>query len=158
MRVLKADKQMTWRSHLQISNKIEACNDRRTQDYGPPSRRILFLDDEPMILRVTARLLDKLGYESEVSTSGVETLARFRHAQESDEPFDAVILDLTAPGDMGGLEVLRELKKLNPKTRAILASDYSEDRNYSVLGFSGQLRKPFMVSDVQRVLRKVLSQ
>lgn len=141
---------------MQASNEIETS--RITNCGQPPTgQRVLVLDDEPMILRVTTRLLDKLGYTCEVSTSGEETLARFRAAQESNEPFDAVILDLSVPGGMGGLEVLRELKKLNPRTRAILASGYSDEQNYTVLGFSGQLKKPFMVSDLQRVLRKVLN-
>ena len=70
----------------------------------------------------------------------------------------AIHIDLTVPGGLGGRETIRELAKLDPDVRAIVASGYVDD---SVLadphaaGFAGVLTKPFTIGDLDSTLRMV---
>ncbi|MFC2038635.1 ATP-binding protein [Chloroflexota bacterium] len=68
--------------------------------------RILIMDDEEMILSLLDRMLRSAGYEVEVSREGAEAIQKYLDAKESEKPFDAVILDLTVPGGMGGEYVI----------------------------------------------------
>ena len=76
---------------------------------------------------------------------------------ENGEPYDAVILDLTVPGGMGGKEAITELKKLDPNVRAIASSGYSDDAviaNFRQFGFKESLPKPYSISALLSVLEK----
>ena len=54
-------------------------------------------------------------------------LARYKAAWERRAPFDLVIMDLTIPGGMGGVEGIKELLAFDPKAKAIVSSGYSND-------------------------------
>jgi DNA-binding NarL/FixJ family response regulator len=70
-----------------------------------------------------------------------------------------VILDLTVPGGMGGLQTLEQLRNLNPKVKAIVCSGYSNDAvlsNYRAYGFVGMVSKPYETTDLAMALERVL--
>ena len=70
-----------------------------------------------------------------------------------------VILDLTVPGGMGGLETIKELLKIDPDVKAIASSGYSSDlvmSRYGKYGFSGVLGKPYVIRELTRAVHKVL--
>jgi len=64
--------------------------------------RILVMDDERMVRELLEVMLNRLGYEAKFASDGGEAIEMFVKAQESGQGFDAVILDLTVPGGMGG--------------------------------------------------------
>ena len=68
--------------------------------------RILVMDDEAAVRRLIARLLRPLGYEVVEAGDGKEAVARYAEALAAGRPFDALIIDLTIPGAMGGVETL----------------------------------------------------
>ncbi len=73
--------------------------------------------------------------------------------------FDAVVLDLTIPGGMGGLETLRRLRVLDPDVRAIVASGYSDDPVMAEPqrhGFRGVVPKPFGIRQLGEALHRLL--
>jgi len=83
----------------------------------------------------------------------------YRQAHEAGRPFDAVIMDLTVPGRIGGLEAIRRLRELDPAVRAIVSSGYSDDpvmADYARYGFCGVLSKPYRAADLATVLAQVL--
>lgn len=108
--------------------------------------RILLLEDQDIISRGVSRLLKRAGFEVTCTEEGTQTLSRFEQAQQTPKPFDLLILDMTIPAGMGGLEVIRHLQDKYPRVRAIVSSGYSDDpvmadpANY---GFCGVLPKPF---------------
>jgi PAS domain S-box-containing protein len=116
---------------------------------------VLVMDDEPAIRMVSAGMLTHLGFTSETVADGREALKRYQAAMQRGRPFDAVILDLTVPGGMGGIEAVRGLLDLDPSARVIVASGYSSDAvfaEYGGHGFCGCLTKPFELSRLQEAL------
>jgi PAS domain S-box-containing protein len=121
--------------------------------------RILLMDDEPVVRQVVSRMLTALGYEVSTAAEGSTALTLYREAMTGGTPFDAVILDLTVPGGMGGAEAIGLLRTMDPDVKAIVSSGYSSDpvmSNYRAHGFSGVIAKPFRASDLSSVLRSVL--
>ena len=71
--------------------------------------RILVMDDEASLRKMVGRMLKNLGYESEFAKDGAETIEMYKEAKEAEKPYDAVILDLTIPGGMGGKEAIKQI-------------------------------------------------
>jgi len=122
--------------------------------------RILVMDDEEMVRSVAGAILRQLGYQVEFAGDGAEAVRLYKMALDASEPFDAVIMDLTVPGGMGGREALRELLAIDPQTRAIVSSGYSDDpimSGYKDYGFTDVIPKPYSSAALSRVLHKVLT-
>lgn len=137
--------------------------DEEAADSGPTSpaekSRILVMDDDPMIRLTATRLLQHLGHTVTAVENGTATLQAFEKARSSGEPFDLVILDLTIPGHKGGVEVCRELRELDAEIPILVSSGYSQDAvmsNPAQHGFSGVIRKPYTVRELDVCLRRVL--
>jgi len=125
------------------------------------SGRILIMDDEDMIRDIASEILELKGYFVEGCVDGREAVERFRSARERNAPFDAVILDLTVPGGMGGMKAAAHLLEIDPDAVLIVTSGYSNDpvvANYRQYGFSGVVSKPFdaagLAREVARLIRK----
>lgn len=87
---------------------------------APPGRRVLVVDDEPMVLDVLTRYLRRQGLEAIPAGDGREALRLFSQA-----PCDLVISDLRMPG-MDGLQLLHAIKGLNPRVPFIFISGYGD--------------------------------
>ncbi|HVS53733.1 MAG TPA: PAS domain-containing protein [Opitutaceae bacterium] len=121
--------------------------------------RVLFMDDDPKISALTATMLQSLDYKFDLAKNGDEAIALYKRYQNIGRPYDAVIMDLTVVGGMGGEECFQELRKLDPEVRAIVASGYDNDdmaRQFLDKGFCGYLTKPYRVTDLGKVLKTVL--
>ncbi len=123
-------------------------------------KSILIMDDDPNVLQLLTESLRYLGHETETATDGKEALAKYRQALENGRPFDAVIMDLTIPGGMGGKEALTRLLELDPRAKVIVSSGYSKDdtiTNYKRYGFCASLPKPYKLEILNSVLLNVFS-
>ena len=123
--------------------------------------KILFMDDEELIRDLANEILSLMGYEVVLVRDGEEAIAWYKEAQESSAPFDAVIMDLTVPGGMGGYEAMNILRKIDPNVRAIVSSGYSTDpvmADYKKYGFKGIVPKPYTVKDLAEILHKVMAE
>ena len=124
------------------------------------SGHILLMDDEIVILKTTGALLARLGYTVETAMDGTEAVAKFRTAREKGGAFDAIILDLTIQGGLGGKETAQKLLALDPKARIIASSGYSTASiiiEYRAYGFAGALQKPYSLNELQDTMRTVLA-
>ena len=120
---------------------------------------ILIMDDEVQIRKVLGEMVQTCGYHFQAVSDGEQALNVFRQAQNSGDPFSAVILDLTIPGGLGGKEVIQDMLSLDPCLRAIVVSGYSNDpvlANYKNYGFKGRVAKPFNLVDLSVTLDAVL--
>lgn len=119
---------------------------------------ILVMDDEEVVRQTISAMLEQLGHTVETAADGVEMLKRYRASRELGRPFDAVIMDLTIPGGMGGVEAIKELLAYDPSAVAIVSSGYSNDpvmANHRAYGFAGVVSKPYRAVDLRQALRQV---
>ncbi|MBI5532868.1 MAG: PAS domain S-box protein [Deltaproteobacteria bacterium] len=117
--------------------------------------RVLLMDDEEVILQMTARILETIGYQAATARDGKDAIEQFLAAREAGSPFDVVILDLTVPGGMGGLETLARMREIEPEVKAVVSSGYSNDpvmSDFRAHGFAGVLIKPYQIADVAKVM------
>jgi len=123
--------------------------------------RILVMDDEDIIQEVASDMLKKMGYTAKAAGSGEEAIRSYKEALESGRAFDAVILDLTVPGGMGGKETLKALLEIDSDVKAIVSSGYSNDpvmSDYSRYGFRSALKKPYRIVEMSEALNSVLDE
>lgn len=122
--------------------------------------RILVMDDDEGVLTVVRRMLERIGYEVHTAPDGESAVARYREAKESCTPFDAILMDLTVPGGMGGREAIRRILEIDPDARAIVSSGYSKDpvmADYRAHGFRGVIAKPYDLAELRRVVAEVIA-
>jgi signal transduction histidine kinase/ActR/RegA family two-component response regulator len=128
---------------------------------GPARKgRILVMDDEEMIREVAGELLAAIGHEVAFAETGETALKAYQEAWDEGRPFDAVILDLTIRGGMGGAETLRKLAELDPEVKAVVSSGYSDDAalsNYREQGFRMFLKKPYDIDDLRSTFNELLA-
>ncbi len=129
-------------------------------DDSGDTKRILVMDDEEDIRGLIGEVLTHFGHVVEFAGDGAETIELYKGAMESGQPFDAVIMDLTIPGGMGGKEAIKELLKIDPDVRAIVSSGYSNDpimADFKRHGFRGVVAKPYEVRELVKTLNRVLA-
>jgi len=125
---------------------------------GTSHGRVLIMDDEEMVGEVAQEMLESIGYTAQLTSSGTEAIEAFRAAEARDEPFDAVMLDLTVPGGMGGAEAVTHIKQIRADATVLVMSGYADDAvlsRYREYGFDGVLPKPFMIPDLRRALHEI---
>ena len=121
--------------------------------------RILIVDDEEAIRDLVEFTLDRLGYKVSQAESALEGVELYRQKLEAGERFDAVILDLTLPGGMGGKEALKRLIEIDPTVNAIVSSGYAMDatmRRYQDFGFRGVIAKPYEAAELGKIVHEVI--
>ena len=121
--------------------------------------RILLMDDEELLREVAGEMIENLGYEIEFAKDGNEAISLYKNALKSSIPFDAVIMDLTIPGGMGGKYAIKKLLKIDPDAKAIVSSGYSNDpimSEFKKYGFVGVVAKPYKVEELGKILHKVV--
>lgn len=121
--------------------------------------KILLMDDEKILREVVTDMLEYLGYNVTCAVEGKEAIDLYMKAKVTGNPFDAVIMDLTIPGGMGGKEAIQKLIQIDPGVKAIVASGYSNDpvmARYKDFGFMDIISKPFGIEELGRVLQNLL--
>ena len=121
--------------------------------------RVLVMDDEVAVREVAGEMLEALGYWASLVADGAAALTSWEAARAAGRPYDAVVMDLSIPGGMGGREAVRHLLELDPDAVAIVSSGYSNDpvmANHRDHGFRGVIRKPYFLSELGRTLAEAL--
>ena len=117
--------------------------------------RILFVDDEPVLIEIGGQMLQHLGYAVECVSDSTEALRVF---QASPDNFDLVITDMTMPHMTGDI-LAREILKIKPDLPIIMATGFSElmtEEKAKRAGITDFLMKPLVVRELARVIRRVL--
>ncbi len=119
--------------------------------------RILFVDDEELVVSIYDELLTQLGYKVVSTTNSEEALSLF---EKDDFGFDLVITDLTMPR-LNGKELSKLLINLRPETPIILCTGYDNqfsEEEAGCLGIRKYLKKPLAIDQVAHAVREVLDQ
>jgi len=119
--------------------------------------RILVIDDEPYILLMLKKMLERVGHKVEMAVNGAEGLEIFRK-----NPTDLIITDIVMP-EKEGLETIRELKKEFPKLKIIAISGGGriDSKEYlasaKLFGADRIFRKPFKQKEILEAVKEILS-
>ncbi|MBA2539637.1 MAG: response regulator [Deltaproteobacteria bacterium] len=110
-----------------------------------PERRLLVVDDEPIVLIAVKEILELEGYVVATAHTGQEAIEAFRREPDM---FVGVLLDMTMPR-LGGVDVMRELRSIRADVRVILMSGYERSRAAQLeQPPAGFLQKPFRSEDL----------
>jgi PAS domain S-box-containing protein len=141
----------------EIEFKKDALTSRAETRCLNGTERILFIDDEQILVKATKERLRYLGYRVVTRTSSIEALDLF---QKHPEQFDLVISDIIMPV-MTGDKLALEFMKIRPDIPIILCTGYSEhitEEKAKELGVREFLMKPFEIEDLAKTIRKVLDE
>jgi CheY-like chemotaxis protein len=148
-----------------VTRKVDELDNKHLEkkNAGKPAAskgRILVMDDEYTIRNILCKHLSVLKYEAEAVGEGSEVIRLYKDASKAGNPFDAVIMDLTVPGGMGGKETIKKLLEIDPAVKAIVSSGYANDPimvNHLKYGFKGALVKPHEIHELDETLQKVIA-
>jgi PAS domain S-box-containing protein len=121
---------------------------------GP--ERILFVDDEKMLVDIGEQALQRLGYHVVSRTISIEALELFKAKPDY---FDLVITDQTMPG-MTGDALARELLRIRPNLPVIICTGYSQTIDHErakKIGIKALVEKPMLMDEIAAAVRKVLN-
>ena len=122
--------------------------------------KLLVMDDEDMVCKIVTKILERGGNTVVSAQDGKEAIALYKQALEAGVPFDAVILDLTIPGGIGGVQAVSALRAIDPNVRAIVSSGYADDpvmANPAAYGIKGVVAKPYTADALREAVARVLS-
>ncbi|NCP56742.1 MAG: response regulator [Piscirickettsiaceae bacterium CG_4_10_14_3_um_filter_44_349] len=116
--------------------------------------KLLLVDDNAMMQKIQSTILQKLGHQTSVVSSGQQALAVL-----SSQAFDCIVMDMQMP-EMDGLETTRRIRKSGNFTPIIALTGNDDDASKQAClqaGMNGFLTKPMQTAQVNLMLAKVLS-
>jgi two-component system cell cycle sensor histidine kinase/response regulator CckA len=122
--------------------------------------RLLIMDDDESILDVLSIILSDMGHDIELARNGEEAIKSVSRQISQGKRFDLLIMDLTIKGGMGGKDAIAEILKIDPRTKAIVSSGYSNDPVMSdpgKYGFCDILQKPYTIQEIKEKLSAILN-
>jgi PAS domain S-box-containing protein len=138
-----------------IQTQAETKKNRVISPVEGGKERILLVDDEEQIVRMSQQMLERLGYHVTARTSSIETLKAFRAVPHK---FDLVITDTTMP-NMTGIELARKLMEIRSDIPIIICTGFSEKISpdkATAMGIRGYVMKPIVKSELAKKIREVL--
>ncbi len=148
---------------LMTESKIQV-SEKKEEEIQGGSETILLVDDEEPILDIAESTLKRFGYTTITAENGekaIEIINKINtknKEKETGKKIDLVILDVSMPG-MGGHQCLKELLKIDPNIKVIIASGYSATGKVEETiksGASGFIGKPYRLTDMLKKVRDVI--
>ena len=119
-----------------------------------PAARILVIDDNPGVVDILVAHLRGVGYGVLGALTGDEGLKDFILARP-----DLVLLDITLPGEMNGIELLKRIRSIDPTSKVIMVTGNADPllaREALELGATAYVDKPFDFAYLKRVVAVAL--
>lgn len=145
----------TFDIHLPISEKTVSRPSPSAKNIAMGSETIMLVDDEPSVVKVIQKILERLGYRVIAAQSGLEAV---EIAKRRGGEIDLVLLDMIMPGMDGG-ETFDRIREVQPKMPILLCSGYAIDGQAQQIlqrGCNGFIQKPFNLSEISRKIRQLL--
>lgn len=143
-----------------IEDKSDVKNNEEREGLGGGEGRVLIMDDKDFVRKAAVRALKLFGYKVKGAENGEEAVNLCKEALEEGKPYSLVILDLTIPGGMGGVETLKELRKIDPGIKGVVSSGYSDDPIMSAhekFGFDAVIKKPYEYKELAKLVKVLLN-
>lgn len=116
------------------------------------AQRVLYVDDEPTLVFLLTRALEKLGIAVQGFASADEALTAFRNEPQT---FRLVLSDFTMPGGMSGLELAQAVLAIRPDAAVVIASgaiDPAEVQRATAIGVRAVIQKPAKVAEMAELV------
>lgn len=121
---------------------------------------VMIVDDEAALRTVGKAILSTLNLKVQTAASGEDAIAALEAARQQQTGMpDAILLDLTMPGGMSGLDTFDKLQDMFPNIAVIACSGFFGDGAEEVcqrLGFADMLAKPYTPDSLVAIVRRVL--
>ena len=121
-------------------------------------KRIILMDDDPLIQSVTGRMIEVLGHAVSIVGNGEDLLDLYGKEMENGNNIDIVIMDLTIDVGMDAKEAMPLLLKLDPNASVIVSSGHAYDplvTDFASFGFKGVLAKPFKLVELENAINSI---
>src|SRR3989339_91968 len=113
---------------------------------------ILIVDDEPDVVFFISKVCQPQGYHTITASSGLEAI---KYLEQLKEKIDLVLLDLRMPG-MGGIEVLKSIRKHQPELAVIVLTALHEKKDECErIGVEAFMKKPYSLEDLYSQIERV---
>jgi PAS domain S-box-containing protein len=135
-------------------SEIESPSPVYVEDYLGKGESILIVDDAPEQRDLAKRMMERLGYNVTTAASGEEAVALIKKRS-----FDVLILDMVMPPGIDGLATYREILKIIPNQKAVIASGFAKtDRvnETQKLGAGTYIKKPYTLEKIGLAVRAEL--
>ncbi len=122
--------------------------------YTGKGESILVVDDIKEQRELAMSMLERLGYQVEVVSSGEDAVEHLRHKKA-----DLVVLDMMMEPGIDGFETYRRIIEINPEQKAVIVSGFSETdrvRKAQEIGAGSFVRKPYILEKIGLAVRKEL--
>lgn len=136
------------REFLEANREVPGADEMR-------KRRVLVVDDDPLILKLASKMISFLGMEAVAVEDSEEALARIRLAFRDVNPFSVVIIDLNLPR-LSGLDLMREIRSIDGNVKVVLSSGDAMAEVTRSREWDGVLSKPYGKDAMEQVLTEVL--
>ncbi len=127
-----------------------------TSDTHARKKRILYIEDEQTVMKVTKQILEHLGFEVDVLMQSRQAISLLKTQSED---YDLIITDMNMP-HMNGIELSKILLEIRPDIPIILctgSANSMDEEEIRALGIKGILPKPFMIEDIIKLTNSVLT-
>ncbi|MBF0276998.1 MAG: ABC transporter substrate-binding protein [SAR324 cluster bacterium] len=143
--------------HIYFPVAIQAVESppEKLRELPPRPAKILLIDDEAMIVKLTKRMLEKLGYEANGFLDCDDALKSF---SEHSQNFDLVMTDYGMP-KMNGKAFAKKIKEIRPDIPVLIFTGYGDlmaTDDIREWGVDGLVTKPFQLAELSEVLEKIL--
>ena len=121
--------------------------------------RILVMDDEPLIQELLHTALSRQGYTVLTASDGRAAVLVAEAELRAGRKIDLVVLDLTVPHGLGGVETAPLLRALDASTKLICSSGYANDPALAEpgrFGFDGRIAKPYHLADLYALIASLM--
>ena len=135
----------------------EVIESEPTEKLPTGNEKILFIDDEPSIVKMTRQMLERLGYKVETKMSSIEALELFRSKPDQ---FDLIITDMTMPS-MTGDKLVKEILNIRPDIPTIICTGFSDKidaEKATEIGAAEYVEKPVDKRNLAFKVRSVLDE
>ncbi|MCF8062899.1 MAG: response regulator [Deltaproteobacteria bacterium] len=125
-------------------------------DFLGEGQLVLVVDDFEDQREISSRMLRRLNYEVVAVSSGEDAVTYMRENRA-----DVLVLDMIMDPGMDGLDTYREIRRLHPGQKAVIASGFAENervREAQRLGAGEYVKKPYTLESIGVALKRVLSQ
>lgn len=141
----------TFAIYFPIHDRHSAAADAPQERPASGDERLLFIDDEPMIVELGTTMLTDLGYQVVGTRDPIKAIEL---VQKDPEQFDLVITDLTMP-KMTGDQLAEKVARIRPDLPILLCSGYVKQLGTHPY-LSGYIQKPVTQQNLARAVRDAL--